>query len=80
MPVFITGNATPRKQPSLSLEGEGWFELDKHRYAVTANQFFILPKHQAHAYGSNERNPWTIYWIHFNGTKAAFFSAGFDRP
>ena len=62
------------------MEGEGWFELDKHRYAVTANQFFILPKHQAHAYGSNERNPWTLYWIHFNGTKAAFFSAGFDRP
>ena len=62
------------------MEGEGWFELDKHQYAVTANQFFILPEHQAHAYGSNEENPWTIYWIHFNGTKAAFFSAGFDRP
>ena len=62
------------------MEGEGWFELDKHRYVVTANQFFILPEHQAHAYGSNEENPWTIYWIHFNGTKAAFFSAGFDRP
>ena len=28
------------------MEGEGWFELDKHRYVVTANQFFILPKHQ----------------------------------
>lgn len=27
------------------MEGEGWFELDKHRYVVTANQFFILPKH-----------------------------------
>ena len=42
------------------MEGEGWFELDKHQYAVTANQFFILPEHQAHAYGSNEENPWTI--------------------
>lgn len=39
------------------MEGEGWFELDKHQYAVTANQFFILPEHQAHAYGSNEENP-----------------------
>ena len=36
------------------MEGEGWFELDKHRYAVTANQFFILPKHQSHAYGAFE--------------------------
>lgn len=62
------------------VEGEGWFELDHQRYKITSNQFFILPKHQAHAYGSNATNPWTIYWIHFDGDKAAFFSAGFDRP
>ena len=35
------------------VEGEGWFELDHQRYKITSNQFFILPKHQAHAYGSN---------------------------
>ncbi|WP_455672986.1 AraC family transcriptional regulator [Phocaeicola sp.] len=62
------------------VEGEGWFELDRHRYAVASNQFFILPEQKAHAYGSNADNPWTIYWIHFNGDKAAFFSADFDRP
>ena len=62
------------------VEGEGWFELDHQRYKITSNQFFILPKHQAHAYGSNATNPWTIYWIHFDGDKAAFFSVGFDRP
>lgn len=62
------------------VEGEGWFELDNRRHKVTANQFFILPEHQAHTYGSNAENPWTIYWMHFNGIKAAFFSSGFDRP
>lgn len=47
------------------------------------NQFqpiLYSPKHVAHAYGSNTANPWTIYWIHFDGKKAAFFSSGFDRP
>ncbi|WP_455584258.1 helix-turn-helix domain-containing protein [Bacteroides sp.] len=62
------------------VEGEGWFELDQRRHIVTANQFFILPKQKAHAYGSNTNHPWTIYWMHFNGEKAAFFSTGFDCP
>lgn len=62
------------------VEGNGWFVLDGKRREVKANQFFILPKKKAHAYGSNPDNPWTIYWIHFDGEKALFFSNGFDRP
>ncbi|MCD8318496.1 MAG: AraC family transcriptional regulator [Paraprevotella sp.] len=62
------------------VEGEGWFELDGRRYDVRANQFFILPKYKAHVYGSKAGNPWTIYWIHFDGAKAAYFSMGFDKP
>ena len=62
------------------VEGEGWFELDGKRYDVGANQFFILPKYKAHPYGSKAENPWTIYWIHFDGAKAAFFSVGFSKP
>ncbi len=62
------------------VEGEGWFNLDDHKYNVTANHFFILPENKAHAYGSNSDNPWTIYWMHFNGVKAAFFSTGFNQP
>ena len=63
------------------VEGEGWFEMEGgRRMTVRANQFFILPKYRAHAYGCGAENPWTIYWIHFDGGKAAFFSAGFDKP
>lgn len=62
------------------MEGEGWFEIENNHYNVIPNQFFILPAQQAHAYGSSEKNPWTIYWIHFNGNKASFFSLGFNRP
>ncbi len=62
------------------VKGCGWFELNGKRQEVGANRFFILPKHQAHAYGSCEHNPWSIYWIHFDGDKAAFFSQGFKTP
>jgi len=40
----------------------------------------ILPKRKAHSYGSNSSNPWTIYWIHFDGDKAGLFAEGFDKP
>ena len=62
------------------VEGEGWYEIDNEIHAVTANQVFVLPKGQAHSYGSSNNNPWTIYWIHFDGAKARFFSEGLDIP
>lgn len=62
------------------VEGEGWYELDNQIQRVTANQVFVLPKAKAHSYGSKNKNSWTIYWIHFDGEKAAFFSEGLDKP
>lgn len=62
------------------IEGEGWFELENQMQRVCANQVFILPKEKAHSYGSNLKNPWTIYWCHFGGEKAAFFAEGLHKP
>lgn len=62
------------------LEGEGWYKLDHQTHRVVANQVFVLPKGKAHSYGSDEKNPWTIYWIHFDGEKAPFFSEGLEMP
>jgi len=62
------------------IEGNGWFETGNQIHKVTANQVFILPKGKAHSYGSENSKPWTIYWIHFDGEKADFFSEGFDKP
>jgi len=39
-----------------------------------------LPKGKEHKYGSNRSKPWTIYWMHFDGEKAAFFADGFEHP
>jgi len=62
------------------IEGEGWFEIDHQVQKVSANQIFILPKAKAHSYGSDAKHTWTIYWIHFDGEKAAFFSEGLEKP
>ena len=55
------------------VEGEGWFSVDGRRSTVSANQFFIIPQGTPHAYGSNNKQPWTIYWLHFAGTQAQHF-------
>ena len=55
------------------IDGAGWFRLDGRQYAVGANQYFILPAGVPHAYGADEDNPWTIYWVHFRGRLAPCF-------
>jgi AraC-like DNA-binding protein len=48
-------------------DGEGWVDANGIEYIVEKNQFVIIPANTPHAYGSNERKPWTIYWLHFTG-------------
>lgn len=62
------------------IEGEGWFKTSAHEYKVSENQYFILPAGIAHSYGSDENNPWTIYWVHFKGRLALSFAKDQDRP
>ena len=54
-------------------EGRGWFSLDGQKHPVVPNQYFILPAGLPHAYGADEKEPWTIYWIHFGGTLAPLY-------
>lgn len=62
------------------VEGEGWFRLNDEVNKVVANQLIILPKSKSHTYGSSNKRPWTIYWIHFDGDSAGYFSEGMDKP
>lgn len=62
------------------VEGSGWFSLDGKKYKVKPNQYFILPAGKPHAYGADEKDPWTIYWIHFKGQLASHFAQGRDCP
>lgn len=62
------------------IEESGWVEVGGCRHSLHADQFIILPRGIAHAYGTNYGHPWTIYWLHFDGEKAAYFSDGFAKP
>lgn len=62
------------------VEGCGWFSVKNKRYIVEKNQCFVLPAHIAHAYGADEQNPWTIYWIHFKGKLAEKYASYLLQP
>ncbi|MBC3784638.1 AraC family transcriptional regulator [Spirosoma utsteinense] len=55
------------------VQGEGWYYLNDKKYRVKPNQAFILPADSAHRYGTDAQNPWTIYWLHFAGSRAHHF-------
>ncbi len=49
------------------IQGNGWLSINGIRKPIHKNQYFVIPKNQAHSYGSNTKNPWSIYWVHFSG-------------
>ena len=49
------------------VKGEGFYRLEGHVSKVREHQFFVLPANEAHRYGSNPDNPWSIWYVHFKG-------------
>lgn len=56
-------------------EGKGWIIYNEEKFSLTRNQAFILPANKAHAYGADNGDPWSIYWIHFLGEMVDLFSS-----
>lgn len=52
------------------VDGLGWIEVRGERKDVPSNHFCIIPKGAPCRYAADERNPWTIYWMHIKGNKA----------
>jgi AraC-like DNA-binding protein len=57
------------------VDGNGFYKIEDKQYEVGPNEFFILPQNVEHSYGSMERNPWSIYWIHFGGELLPHFNS-----
>jgi AraC family transcriptional regulator of arabinose operon len=52
-------------------EGSGWCRLGDEVHLVKAGQALVIPAELAHSYGSDERLPWTVWWVHVTGTDVA---------
>lgn len=52
------------------VEGQGKVTIDGEKIRVKANEFCLLKKGIAHSYEADPKHPWSIYWIHFDGSKA----------
>jgi AraC family transcriptional regulator, arabinose operon regulatory protein len=57
------------------VDGSGWYKIGNKKFTVSPNEFFMLPQNVEHAYGSSEKDPWSIYWVHFGGEMSASFNA-----
>lgn len=54
--------------------GQGRVQVGEAQHAVRAGDLVLLPAGQAHAYQADAKQPWSIYWVHYDGRLAAQFS------
>ena len=39
-------------------------------YEIQSGEYLIVPAQTVHQYGSDEADPWSIYWLHFKGVSS----------
>lgn len=54
----------------LCVQGKGWVRFERREYSVTPGQLLVIRPNQAHSYGADSIQPWTIYWCHAAGSVA----------
>jgi AraC family transcriptional regulator, arabinose operon regulatory protein len=55
--------------------GQGWLETGGRRVELQPQTAVFLPRGLPHAYGTDDRSPYSLYWIHFTGRQAPEFFA-----
>ena len=56
------------------VEGRGRASTREWRGEVGAGEVLLLPQGVAHHYEADPEEPWTIYWVHFQGSSTAVFN------
>ncbi len=55
------------------LDGVGRLRSGGARHLIRGGDLVLLPKGHAHSYASARTDPWTLYWVHFQGNAATAF-------
>nr|WP_321291692.1 AraC family transcriptional regulator [uncultured Trichococcus sp.] len=54
-------------------KGKGRYQLDNESYEVAVGQGFIIPPDTRTFYQADKEDPWSYYWIGFEGALAPFY-------
>jgi AraC-like DNA-binding protein len=49
-------------------DGRGQLTTDAGQWPVTAGDLLVLPAGTAHSYAAAADQPWSLYWVHYEGT------------
>lgn len=66
----------PRHDDNLLLycvDGRGRLEAGGDHYLIGSGDLALLPQGLTHDYAASRREPWTIYWVHFQGVSTRVF-------
>nr|WP_319269267.1 AraC family transcriptional regulator [uncultured Draconibacterium sp.] len=61
------------------INGNGTIRVDNTEYDLEPNSFFIINSNKPHTYWASKINPWSIYWLHFEGERSAGFKDYYGR-
>lgn len=60
------------------VQGKGYYTLDGHTFALTPNQYVIVPAtDKPLVYWSDSEDPWSIYWVHFTSNELQTFNQAY---
>jgi AraC-like DNA-binding protein len=55
------------------IDGKGWYTINGKQHHIEKNRYVLLPCNKPYSFGADEKDPWTIYWVHFKGKLASSF-------
>ena len=55
--------------------GKGWISHNKGEHVIKKDQLYIIPAFEPHKYGSDNKDPWSIFWFHFKGENIDMFAS-----
>lgn len=60
------------------LAGKGVCKLRNRQWPVASGDAVVLPPGKTHTYHADPGDPWTIFWVHFTGARAADYVAALE--
>ena len=61
------------------VNGKGYIQMNAKEHELSSNSFFVINAAQQHSYWASSQDPWSIYWLHFSGSRSNAFIDFFGR-